>query len=252
MKGISPRAIPLDFRGRPYVKCMWQIPVAQSTEAPPPVNTPDSLHKDCDLWFSPSNAEEMWNHIVETHIEIPRDSDNPRKFNDAAIRGTGRKFACLWAGCSRFPPHSVDDPYKICVHVKSHLPDHGPGAALRAKYTKDPSAPTTAPKLDFHYMNTPIDESGHPVGLPLAGMLVLRNLARQMLKIDDAAAAQESEGGKRKHWDSLVDRHFALFQEKIFEVLTYNYSLRHYTPEFIRYVSKGIEKANKKQRLSTD
>ena len=247
MKGISPRAIPLDFRGRPYVKCMWQIPVTPSTESTPPVNGADPLHKDCDLWFSSGNAEEMWNHIVESHIEVPRDSDNPRKFNDSSLHGTDRRFACLWAGCSRYPPPGIDDAHKICVHVKVHLPDHGPGAALRTKYTRDPNAPVSSPKLDLYYMNTPIDETGHPIGLPLAVMLVLRNLARQMLKIDERSTEQNT-----KEREPLVERHFVLHQERIFEVMSYNYSLRHYTPEFIHYVSKGMEKAHKMPRLSLD
>jgi chromatin structure-remodeling complex subunit RSC9 len=245
MKGISPRAVPLDLRGRSYVKCMWRIPVTPSTEGTPPVNGADSLHKDCDLWFSPSNAEEVWNHIVETHIEVPRDPENPRKFNDSSLRGTERRFACLWAGCSRFPLPGIEDAHKICMHVKMHLPDHGPGAALRAKYTRDPNTPVTAPKLDLYFMNTPMDEVGNPTGLPLAGMLVLRNLARQMLKIDEASDQQNGKGR-----ESLVERHFALHQDRIFEVMTYNYTLRHYTPEFIRYVSKGMERAHKMPRLS--
>jgi chromatin structure-remodeling complex subunit RSC9 len=247
MKGISPRAVPLDFRGRPYIKCMWRIPVTPSTESTPPLNGVDSLHKDCDLWFSPSNAEEMWNHIVEAHLEVPRDTDNPRKFNDSSLRGTDRRFACLWAGCSRIPPPGIEDAHKVCVHVKIHLPDSGPGAAARAKYTRDANAVPSEPKLDMCYMNTPMDESGHPIGLPLAGMLVLRNLARQMLKTDG-----QNQGNNGLVRDSLVEKHFALHQERIFEVMTYNYSLRHYTPEFIQYVSKGMEKAQKKPRLSTD
>jgi chromatin structure-remodeling complex subunit RSC9 len=245
MKGISPRATPLDFRGRPYVKCMWRIPVTPSTETTPPINGTDALHKDCDVWFSPNNVEEMWSHIVETHIEVPRDNDNPRKFNDSSLRGSDRRFSCLWVGCSRFPPPGIADAHKICVHVKVHLPDYGPGAALRAKYTKDPDSPISQPKLDVFYMNTSVDETGHPIGLPLASMLVLRNLARQMLKTDDQNAQQNGKGR-----ESLVESHFALHQERLFEVMTYNYSLRHYMPEFIQYVSKGMDKAHKMPRLS--
>jgi chromatin structure-remodeling complex subunit RSC9 len=238
MKGISPRAVPIDFRGRPYVKCMWNIPVKPSTETTPPLNGPEALHKDCDVWFSPSNAEEMWNHIVEVHLEVPRDSENSKKFNDSSLKGSGRKFACLWTGCSRFPDPGIEDAHKICMHVKNHLPDSGPGAVARAKYTKDPNEPISAPKLDTYYLNTAIDEQGHPIGLPLSGMLVLRNLARQMLKLDEVAKAAE---GKAE--GSLIERHFALHRERIFEIMTYNYSLRNYAPEFVKYVSKGMEKA---------
>jgi hypothetical protein len=96
--------------------------------------------------------------------------------------------------------------------------------------------PLSPPRLDSYHLNTPTDEQGHPVGLPLAGILVLRNLARQMLKIDD-------NNPRRKA--SLIEKHFSLYQERIFHVMTYNYSLRQYTPEFIHYVSKGLDQARK-------
>jgi chromatin structure-remodeling complex subunit RSC9 len=239
MKGISPRGTPIDLRGRALVRCQWRTPVRQSTESD--VIPTGPLHKDCDLWFSPTNTEEMWTHMVESHLEIPRDPDNPRRFNDRLVRNAGRKFSCLWTGCSRFPAPGIDEPYKICMHVKAHLPEIGPRASLRAKYTRDPKRALSPPKLDMHYMNTPVDEKGHPIGIPLSALLVLRNLARQMLKID----VKDMRGRQ-----SLIERHFALHMERICHVMTYNYSLRHYTPEFIQYVSKGIGMAHKLPRLT--
>ena len=227
MKGISPRAEPADLRGRPYVRCLWRTPLSTIGGA---------QFSDCDLWFASSNAEELWTHIIDAHLEIPRDLDNPKKFRDGLLRGSGRKFACMWAGCNRFPLPGTEDCYKVCMHVKIHLPDHGPGAAHRAKYTRDPKIPISPPKLDSYHLNTPTDEQGHPVGLPLAGILVLRNLARQMLKIDYSDP---------RHKTSLIEKHFSLHQERIFHVMTYNYSLRQYTPEFIHYVSRGLAEAHK-------
>lgn len=240
MKGISPRAVPIDVRGRPYVRCQWRIPVTPSTEGTPPVAPSEPLHKDCDMWFSSTNAEEIWTHIVEQHLEVPRDPDNPRKFRDGLIRGTGRKFACLWTGCTRFPSPGIEDAHKVSMHTKVHLLDQAPNGA-RPKHTRDFKRPLSPPKLDLYYLNTPVDEQGHPIGLPVAGILVLRNLARQMLKLD----AADPRGRQ-----NLIERHFALHQEKIFEVLTYNYSLRSYTPEFVQYVSKGLDLAHKLPKLN--
>src|ERR1700761_1713404 len=141
MRGISPRAVPIDLRGRALVRCQWRLPVRQSTEGVPAANGSDALHKDCDLWFLPNNPEELWNHIVEQHLEVPRDPDNPRRFRDGLVTGTGRKFACQWAGCSRFPAPGIENAHKIAMHVKTHLPDSGPGAANRAKYTIDRKRP---------------------------------------------------------------------------------------------------------------
>jgi chromatin structure-remodeling complex subunit RSC9 len=235
MKGISPRAEPTDLRGRPYVHCLWRTPLTPSTESSPPIHD-GPLFSECDLWFSSTHAEDLWTHVVDVHLEVPRDPDNQKRFRDGPLRDSGRKFACMWSGCNRYPLPGVEDAYKVCMHVKSHLPDHGPGAAHRAKYTRDPNRPLSPPRLDSYYLNTPTDEQGHPIGLPLAGILVLRNLARQMLKIDENDPRRKS---------SLIEQHFSLHQEKIFRVMTYNYSLRQYTPEFIHYVSRGLEEAHK-------
>jgi chromatin structure-remodeling complex subunit RSC9 len=261
MKGIAPRATPVDLRGRPYVRCQWRTSVALSTEdvdmtairrVPPP-------HKDCDVWFSPSNVEEMWSHIVEQHMEMPRDPDFPQsKFRDGLVRGTGKRFSCLWAGCNRYPEPGIEDGFRVAMHLKVHLPDFGPGAATRSKYTgtagmdgsNNDKRPRTAEnaKLEKFYLNTALDEKGQATGLPLAGMLVLRNIARQMLKIDEGilgARYEERETPKKGSKEprrsmSLVERHFGKHAEKLFHVMTYNYSLRTFAPEFLWYVSKGL------------
>jgi chromatin structure-remodeling complex subunit RSC9 len=264
MKGIAPRATPVDLRGRPYVRCQWKIPVALSTEdvdmtigqVPRPRGP---MHKDCDLYFSPSNVEEMWAHIVETHLEVPRDPDTPAtKFKDGLLKGSGRRFACLWSGCGRYPEPGVENAYKVSMHVKIHLPDFGPGASARAKLSaagldgsdsrngygkRSRSESLTKPaKLERFYLNTALDEKGQATGLPLAGMLVLRNLARQMLKIDKTSPRQHLQEAKlgKAGTMTLVERHFGGHEEKLFHVMTYNYSLRAFAPEFLQYVSKGL------------
>jgi chromatin structure-remodeling complex subunit RSC9 len=182
----------------------------------------------------------MWTHIVEKHLEVPRDPDNPRRFKDGLVKDTGRKFACLWTGCTRFRSPGIEDAHKVSMHVKVHLTDSGANSAMR-KYSKPPSKATPTGSIPRYYRNTPVDEHGHPVGLPLSALLVLRNLARQMLKI-------ESKDMRGRH--NLIEQHFGLHQQKIADAVTFNWSLRHYTPEFMQYVSKGMDMAHKLPRLS--
>ncbi|KAF2670386.1 hypothetical protein BT63DRAFT_400621 [Microthyrium microscopicum] len=241
MKGISPRAVPIDLRERALARCRWRLPVRQSTENANQMQISGGLHKDCDIWFSPTNPEEMWTHIVEKHLEIPRDPDNPRRFKDGLVKGTGRKFACLWTGCTRFPSPGIEDAHKVSMHVKVHLPDTDTtGGAIR-KHSKAIHKSDHSGSIPRYYRNTPVDEQGNPVGLSLSALLVLRNLARQMLKI---------ESNDMRGRQNLIERHFALHQQKIADVVTFNWSLRHYTPEFMQYVSKGMEMAHKLPRLS--
>jgi hypothetical protein len=98
---------------------------------------------------------------------------------------------------------------------------------------------SSSSKLERFYLNTQLDEKGQATGLPLAGMLVLRNMARQMLKLDEHHA---NHGPRHQHGRSmtLMERHFGQHQEKMFHVMTYNYSLRAFAPEFLYYVGKGL------------
>jgi chromatin structure-remodeling complex subunit RSC9 len=262
MKGISARATPIDFRGRAYTPCLWKIPVRQTTE---PADDGDenilqpveNLSDQCDFWFSSNNAHEMWVHVVEEHLEVPRDNTDSTKFNDGAIKGSGRAFACLWSGCNRYPAPGIEDVHRVSMHVRVHLPDHGPGAQARARFSRDRDRSPSPPRHEQYHMNTAIDDRGNPVGLPLWGVLVLRNLARQMLKIDEggleeapAEGEEESPRPKRGECPGLVLRYFGAQQQKIFYTASNNHSLRQCMPELLDFVSRGMHLGYGKPKLA--
>ena len=266
MKGISARAVPIDLRGRAYTPCLWKIPVRQTTEPADEgdenvLQPPENLSDQCDYWFSPTNAAEMWVHMVEEHLEVPRDNTDSHKFNDSTLKGSGRAFACLWAGCNRYPAPGIEDAHRVSMHVKVHLPDHGPGALARARFSRDRDRSASPPRHERYQLNTPVDERGNPVGLPLSAVLVLRNLARQMLKIDegaragaaeDAATAEAGGGlgaGLGGEGAGLVLRHFGVHFAKISYVQSNNYSLRHYMPDLMDFVTRGIHMGYNLPRL---
>jgi chromatin structure-remodeling complex subunit RSC9 len=264
MKGISARAVPIDLRGRAYTPCLWKIPVRQTTEPTDEndenvMQPPENLSDQCDYWFSPTNAAEMWVHMVEEHLEVPRDNTDSHKFNDSTLKSSGRMFACLWAGCNRYPAPGIEDAHRVSMHVKVHLPDHGPGALARARFSRDRDRSASPPRHERYQLNTPTDERGNPVGLPLSAVLVLRNLARQMLKIDEgggaSSAGAEEEGGEEEVLGpssdgglvarvepgaGLVLRHFGLHVAKLSYVQSNNHSLRLYMPDLMDFVTRGV------------
>jgi hypothetical protein len=148
------------------------------------------------------------------------------------------------------PPPGTPDAYAVCRHVKAHVPDHGPGAGARAKYARDRARSASPPRREQqqqhqqqrYYHNTPVDEQGRPTGLSRKSVLVLRNLARQMVKIDRATVEEGRDG-------ELVLRHFLAHQERLFYVRSNNYSLREYMPELVEKVSYGIHFAAKMPKL---
>jgi chromatin structure-remodeling complex subunit RSC9 len=254
MKGISARAVPIDLRGRAYVPCMWKIPVRQTTEPTEEgdenvLRPPQNLSDQCDCWFSPSNVEEMWTHVVDEHLGVRHDANNAQRFSN--VREEDRLFACLWAGCSLYPAPGINDARRVCTHIKVHLPDHGPGALARAKYVGERDRSASPPRRgDRVHLNTPVDEQGRPLGLPLQGALVLRNLARQMLKLDEgvrAAAAEAAATGAaaeaRPGGDGgLVARHFGAHREKLCYVTSNNQSLRALMPELMEWATRGVRR----------
>ncbi|KAF1811877.1 hypothetical protein P152DRAFT_436752 [Eremomyces bilateralis CBS 781.70] len=232
IRGIRPRHIPVDSRGIPYIKCKWHL---ERTEGAMDVDYAAPL--ECDE-LSP-NVEELWNHIVASHLHVPRRSDG--KFDPSPTPPLGHRYLCHWGGCTKYSPHGASGPREAAAHVKVHLPDDSAKGAQRQKYnrTADDPAVTVRTETPRTYWNTATDERNDPTGLPLASVLVLRNLARQMGKLDAAGEAR----GTGRPWDAapvgvgLVEKVFATYREELYYVMAFNLSLREYIHSLVRAIA---------------
>ncbi|RMD39991.1 hypothetical protein DV735_g5135, partial [Chaetothyriales sp. CBS 134920] len=163
IKGIRPRRVLVDTTGEPYYKCFWEIskpdpydPVAQSAQ-----------RHLCQSWKS--TRQSLWNHIVEDHLNVARDSDG--RFANP----TG-EYTCRWTGCMRSEPFT--NAIDAAAHVRSHIPETGEAMAkLVLELTgAGPEKEAEVTKHTSYY--TAIDEAGNPVGISFMSVMIMRNLAR--------------------------------------------------------------------------
>ena len=281
IRGIRPRAVPVDSRGRPYMRCLWQTPVVRSVEetgngmmaGPKQPN-----YAECDL--SVAKPEEMWEHIITAHLGLTKDpitgkyttsagavasGSPPKEASDAMdVDEADRTWSCHWAGCQHFP-EPVADAVTVAKHIMTHLPDNSIAAALRRHHNRtadtreDVAALQQRPIIvERRFWNTLVDERNDAAGLPLASVLVLRNLARQMARVDtaDRSALQfaagkdgdEDDGSEpepeepedgvlREGW---VEKCFAPVRDRIFFAMAHNMSLREYLAPLVAIVDSSM------------
>jgi chromatin structure-remodeling complex subunit RSC9 len=238
IRGVRPRAIPVDTRGRPYMRCLWQTPAA-ATNGTQPNGTPGRGPRlsECDM--SVARAEEMWEHIITVHLGISKDAETGEfSLEDAE---SGKKYSCHWGGCHNPSAQNQTDVKVVARHVQTHLPDTSSQGTQRRLHNVTTDVLQTRPFPSHSmsgkgFLNTQVDERGDAGGLPLASVLVLRNLARQMGKIDVANALLA--GGKKT--DCWVEKCFAPVRERLFFVMAWNVSLREYLPALEGLVDRGI------------
>ena len=246
IKGIRPRHIPTDTKGRNYSRCLWKPPGSSNI---------------CGEFFL--KPAEMWEHLVTSHIGLRRNAERHWNFTEAqtATALNHEKLDCYWAGCQHFAARGgTDNAYDVGMHVKTHLPDIGPKTLHRAKHNRSVTATTASAttNLDdipddynlgarpavyeyFPWYPTIVDERGEAAGLPLTSVLVLRNLARNIPK---AVAGLETAGdipGKAEGEKGWVNQLFGPIKAKLWLVFAHNRPLSGYVWTLMTTVEKGIE-----------
>ncbi|KAH0559309.1 hypothetical protein GP486_004172, partial [Trichoglossum hirsutum] len=166
IKGIRPRHIPMDPRGRVYQRCLWRKEWGKK-------------ESECGEFLL--KGKNMWDHIIQDHLRIPQREDGKWDFTNQS----NRRYTCNWGVCTRFAPHGTDSLHRVGMHIKTHMPETKK-AHIKAKHSLSLSAdgPHDAQYRNQIFFNTAVDENGDAAGLPLTAALVLRNLARNLGKGD--------------------------------------------------------------------
>ncbi|KAI9702778.1 MAG: Chromatin structure-remodeling complex protein rsc9 [Candelina mexicana] len=205
IKGIRYRHIPKDLKGRPYLRCHWL----------------NASNKPCSEFLS--QPKDMWDHLINHHLRIPKHEDGRWDFSDKPER----TYTCRWTGCTRYP--GKNGPYEVGMHIKQHLPDTSSKAALHQRYNKTP-APGYIKNAEVQthvWYNTAVDERGDAAGLPLTAALVLRNLARNLPRpVNDQEVS----------WTSKL---FTPVMRQLFYVMAHNRPLAVYMTDLTAAISAG-------------
>lgn len=216
IKGIRPRHLPMDPKGRIYARCLWRPPGAE---------------KNCgEFILEPQN---MWEHLVGDHFGVARLPTG--RWNLAESEKP--IYNCHWNGCRKYEAEGgSNSPYKVGMHVKVHLPHKDPKVrARRALATRGigPNDDQPAEYLVQVWYDTPVDERGEAAGIPLTAALILRNIARNVPKLGaEAGGTKEPEG-------TWMMRLFLGKKPWLFHVFAHNRSLGVVLTDLVNAIGDG-------------
>ncbi|KAI9790973.1 MAG: Chromatin structure-remodeling complex protein rsc9 [Peltula sp. TS41687] len=163
IKGLRCRQLPKDPQGRVYQRCLWRV-------------GPD---KECGVFAQ--EPSQMYEHVICAHYQGHRKEDG--KWDLAEV--PSRRYICQWGGCGRFGPEGTTSLFEAGMHLKMHLPRKAIIETIKPDGkggSQDPLA--GAEYRTHHWLMTATDELGNPTGLPMASVMVLKNIARSVAKLE--------------------------------------------------------------------
>lgn len=235
IRGIKPRTIPVDYKGRELVRCQWR---STNTDIVREYGTifSHSSGAECGGWFG--NSASVLTHVLSTHLNIPqktRETSHPADSNEAnpvrpssgtpsgaagldfarAASNATRPARCEWATCPHQPstPASASSLALLARHIDTHLPDTTDTASWKKRHqlaTDDDDLASGGGRkqdaVNHAWQRTLTDELRGAAGVPLGCALVLRNIARAIPKLrlppapssttnDDAEAGATATNG---------------------------------------------------------
>lgn len=238
IQGIRARHRPVDpDTGKGYMRCLWGMPGPH-------------YHK-CNLFYA--NAEKMYYHVMDAHLFAKKDVDQPTKH-----AAEDAKLMCFWAGCRKFPEPTEMPMFEFAHHLKTHLmavqatfdPPIPATATVNdnGKVTLDAGGPIGKPSPDskrakLHTISgkslTVINEETatirdernpnvlHPTGIPYTAALILRNIARNVVKTEaqeELLKDQDRRGidAMARGWNEIL---FRTVRGRLSDVMTMNNAL---------------------------
>ncbi|KAK5661971.1 hypothetical protein OQA88_10082 [Cercophora sp. LCS_1] len=225
IRGIRPRLYPLSPEGRVYFQCRWTQPGAPN---------------GCET-FNVS-AEKMWEHILVDHLgERPTEGAGDKHYNNR--EGT---FACHWGGCRKYPQQTSLKLFQFMAHIKTHVTNEeathagvSHAGAASSSEAQTPSRKKPKPKvvepakvLHLSYEETAsVRDERNPnlpaqaAGIPLSAVLILRNIARNVVKTEAEDAVVKQKENAKEGEEAPVSHKERLFRPvvgRLFEVFTEN------------------------------
>ncbi|KAI1260202.1 hypothetical protein F5Y18DRAFT_263256 [Xylariaceae sp. FL1019] len=228
IEGIRARTAPIDYETKEeYSKCQWQV-----------ANPPFAMARQCNRFFL--TAEQMWIHILVDHLKAT-------KTEEGKIANADVVMACEWLNCTKYPTPTALKLTELATHVKVHLPKRRPAAAQEAyeamirKQRKNFITPAKTMTITWEQTMTTRDERNpkqeQPAGIPLSAVLVLRNIARNVVKTEsqEELLKRHETGGEAGGWN---ERLFRPVMTRLFEVLTENKAMGPYITSLLQLIER--------------
>ncbi|KJZ70427.1 hypothetical protein HIM_10195 [Hirsutella minnesotensis 3608] len=223
--GIRARARPLSFDGTEYGRCLW-------------ATNPDKKNEKCGQFYL--KPEQMAEHILTAHLGEERNEKG--QFNNVE-----REFRCTWGECFKHEKPSKmllrDFVRHINTHILALLPGHD---SPSKRSTKQWVIPAKTMPMTFEETVTTRDERNpnappQAAGIPLSAVLVLRNIARNVVKTDaekELVKQQQLAGAERGGWN---ERLFRPTLPRLFEIMTENRAMSPYIASLLDLIRTEVE-----------
>lgn len=238
IKGIRPRHVPIDSKGRTYSRCMWR----------------EAGHKPCGQFEL--RPRHMFDHIAYVHLGLLRKADGTWDFQSTSL--SQQPQDCHWGGCKHFSKLDNKSPslYHLGRHIKTHLPDISAKCSARLKHNRTLANQTKTPGIansgalnfdpehgkeatfkEIRFLDTIKDEKGYPSGLPLTSALVLRNVARNIPRAVNLMDKEEKET-LRKQW---MDELLAPLKERLHFSVAHNRTMAPHASDIVGWIERGMK-----------
>ncbi|KAI0155189.1 hypothetical protein GGR57DRAFT_464522 [Xylariaceae sp. FL1272] len=224
IEGIRARTAPIDYETKEeYSKCQWQV-----------ANPPFAIARQCNQFFL--TGEQMWRHILTSHLKVTM-GENGTVSNAGVVTG------CEWLNCTKYRTPTDLKLADLCSHIKVHIPkrrsEQEAYEAMARKQRKTFITPAKTMSITWEQTMTTRDERNpkveQPAGIPLSAVLVLRNIARNVVKTEseEELLKRHEMGGEAGGWN---ERLFRPVMARLFEVLTENKAMAPYVTSLLQLI----------------
>lgn len=201
--GIRARPRPLSVDGREYARCLWTTPSATSQSR-------------CGQFYL--QPEKMWRHILSDHLQAKKNEQDQ-------YDNVEQHLTCTWGKCQTYRQPTLLHLQDFARHLMSHISAVLPSAGVTAK-ANTWVTPAKMMSITFEETATVVDERNpraapQAAGIPLSAVLVLRNIARNVVKTEaeEELVKAQKRTSEKGGWN---ERLFRAYQPRLFEILAEN------------------------------
>jgi chromatin structure-remodeling complex subunit RSC9 len=209
--GLRPRPRPLSLDGTEYGRCLWAM-------------NPEKAHEKCGQFYL--SQEQMWSHILMGHL-------GEEKREDGKFENVEKEYLCTWGDCTKIDKPTKSSLHDHSRHINTHISAMMANAGAQSKQHQKPWViPAKTMGVTFEETPTIRDERNpnappQAAGIPLSAVLVLRNIARNVVKTEaeEELLKKQENGPERGGWN---ERMFLPVQKRLFEILAENKAMSPY------------------------
>ncbi|KAM5377285.1 hypothetical protein ACJZ2D_005104 [Fusarium nematophilum] len=222
--GIRARPRPLSTDGKEYGRCLW-------------ASNPGKKNEKCGHFYL--RPEQMWNHVLTSHLGETRNAEG--QFDNVE-----KEYTCTWGECSRFATGTKMHLQDFARHINTHISAMLPSEAQSRQPERSWIIPAKTMAVTFEETMTVRDERNpnlppQAAGIPLSAALVLRNMARNVVKTEaeEELLKKQAKTGETGGWNETL---FRPILPRLFEILAENRALSPYIAsllDLIRIDSDG-------------